>query len=700
MTAVTQEPIWSAPADYLPRGGREVHGHLWLMSEWLVFQPGPQDAARGYQNVSVGLASVEFVGRGELDIGTAISTRLRTPLRIVAAGQEHLFGVDDLDSWISKVAAQVRAVKGEPEPSAVAGPAAPPPGAAAQHQAATPAPAAPAASDVAAPAVPPQAGLPQQPGTELSHATGWQSPAAPQVPSPSPGVVQPPAPQGPPTAHQPPTPPIPPSAPEPFAPQAPVPPSAEAPPYVPSGVPSPPQPSPGPVAPPPPPSPSGVGQPSVSPPAPPAPPSPGTPAPVGLEERAPAPEALAQAPAKAAESSAEGPREEGSQEPQPVPEKQPEPGALTTEGTQEAEVAHTAEPAEGPAEVPQQAAPEASRSEQKRQYVIGPPPPEPLIPEPPAIPDDLVGAVDRAQAAEPSEAAARAETAAPEAAPVAGEGVSPERAEEEQAVVSEAPEAEALSAEPIAETTAVERDVATEESPKEAVAESAAEAEPKAEVAPAEPGVGAGAAEARAEAERAAEAGAETAVETAAETPVAVEGARVEKATEAEQVPVEAAPAVIPDDEASAEAAEAGVAEEPGFRVLGVHHAFYEVLDAMAAASFYEEALGLSVSGTKGADVVWLEAGGTRFALRTVAGATKGGVIALEVDDVERARAYLREKGRFPEDIVTTPEGDKYFYVLDKDRNKVALWQRAPSERASDERPEAGGLDQGPGGTG
>jgi catechol 2,3-dioxygenase-like lactoylglutathione lyase family enzyme len=181
------------------------------------------------------------------------------------------------------------------------------------------------------------------------------------------------------------------------------------------------------------------------------------------------------------------------------------------------------------------------------------------------------------------------------------------------------------------------------------------------------------------------------AAETAEAAPEAAETA--EAPPEAAEAPAPSpspeaagAEAVAPSEEAEAEVPAAEVAEreegaqkeEREFAILGLHHAFYEVSDILSASSFYEEVLGLEVEGSKGGDVVWFTAGESRFALRAVPEAPRGGVLALEVDDLEKARQYLREKGRMPEDIVTTPEGDRYFLVLDKDRNKVAIWQRAP----------------------
>lgn len=584
MSEASQDVLSSGPADYLPPGSREVKGQLWLMKEWLVFQPAPHEAAMGMQNVSLALNTVDFVGRGEVDVGRVLQTGLKTPIRVVAGGHDYQFAVDNVDYWVAQVAAQVRAVKGEPQPS------------------------------------------PYQPGAAPPPPTPQAQPVPPAPPAASqPPVAAPPAVAGVPI---PPAPPAPPSPPQPAAPPAPHPGAAQEG----SGAPAPFPP--GPVAPPP--------APPVSPP--PAPETPPAEAPSQVE--------AATAPATGAEVA--GPQEE-------TP-------AVTAGKAEPSEAAAPIIPA-APEETPSPPAEEAS--EKKRQFFIAPPPSEPLIPEPPPIPEDLKAAV---AGAAPSEAGESREER------VGAQDVAAPGAPPEAEVAPEAGPAAVYAPAPTGPGEVAPGDAVAEEKEAPAAAE-ATEMEAAEEALPQEEGTAEEAVSEEATAEG--EAGAAEEAGVSSESPVVEgavappEGAESAGPPEAE-APAEEAAEVREGKEAEASAEETAEVE-PAARVevIGIGHAYYEVSDVVSAAAFYEDVLGLEVEGQKSAQVIWLKAGESRFALRPSGGGTqRGAVVALEVEDIQKAREALRQKGAFPEEILDGPDGERYFYIYDKDRNRIAIWER------------------------
>ena len=532
MSEASHDVLSSGPAQYLPRGAREVQGHLWLMKEWLVFQPAPPEAALGMQNLSLALNTVDFVGRGEVEVGRVLQTGLKTPIRIVAGGQDYQFAVDNVDYWVSQVAAQVRAVKGEPQPTPYQ-PVAPPP--------------------------PP---VPQ---------------ASPPPPSVAPGVPLPPTPAPPPGV------PIPPSR----------------------SVGSPPAPSAPPVV-----EPSPTHQQSV----------------IEIAGPGEAPAAVRTEPADAS----------------PSPAVSEQAGAS---GSGESDARVVASEAAGEAASQMPSASEEAKvaseeaGEKKRQFVIAPPPSEPLIPEAPPIPNDLKGVAEGAAqgtsgsvTALPEQSRAASEAEEREAAAEAAYHHVEVRASEETSPVAEkepvAAETFSLSATPSGEfLTATEALVQESAKAHEAKVESAE--------APQEP----------------------------------------------EEAKVESAEALQEPEEAKVESAEAPQEpEKPSeeqIAIIGIGHAYYEVSDVVSALSFYEGVLGLEVEGQKSTQVVWLKAGDSRFALRSSGGGSqRGAVVALEVEDIQKAREALRQKGAFPEEILDGPDGERYFFIYDKDRNRIAIWER------------------------
>ncbi|MER3521764.1 MAG: hypothetical protein C4317_06130, partial [Acidimicrobiia bacterium] len=443
-------------------------------------------------NLSLALNTVDFVGRGEVEVGRVLQTGLKTPIRIVAGGQDYQFAVDNVDYWVSQVAAQVRAVKGEPQPTPYQ-PVAPPP------------------------------------------------PPAPQA-SPPPSSVAPP-------------------------PGVPIPPSRS--------VGSPPAPSAPPVV-----EPSPTHQQSV----------------IEIAGPGEAPAAVRTEPADAS----------------PSPAVSEQAGAS---GSGESDARVVASEAAGEAASQMPSASEEAKvaseeaGEKKRQFVIAPPPSEPLIPEAPPIPDDLRGVAEGA-----AQGTSGSVTASPE----------------QSRAASEAEEAAAEAAYHHVEVRASEETSPVAEKEPVAAETFSLSATPSGEFL------------------------------TATE-------ALVQESAKAHEAKVESAEAPQEPEEPS----------EEQIAIIGIGHAYYEVSDVVSALSFYEGVLGLEVEGQKSTQVVWLKAGDSRFALRSSGGGSqRGAVVALEVEDIQKAREALRQKGAFPEEILDGPDGERYFFIYDKDRNRIAIWER------------------------
>ncbi len=112
----------------------------------------------------------------------------------------------------------------------------------------------------------------------------------------------------------------------------------------------------------------------------------------------------------------------------------------------------------------------------------------------------------------------------------------------------------------------------------------------------------------------------------------------------------------------------------------------YPVTDVARARNFYEGTLGLE-AGTVGnhGEGWWIEydlPGGGCIALTNLMGEapsdTAGGTIALEVEDLDRLMAELKEKGvRFKGDVIHSPVC-RMAVCLDSEGNAILLHQLKP----------------------
>lgn len=116
----------------------------------------------------------------------------------------------------------------------------------------------------------------------------------------------------------------------------------------------------------------------------------------------------------------------------------------------------------------------------------------------------------------------------------------------------------------------------------------------------------------------------------------------------------------------------------------------YPVTDAARARAFYEGVLGLAPGSVSShGEKSWIEydlPGGGCLALTDVTGdqpsATSGGTVALEVQDLDRLIADLKDKGvRFKSDIIHSPVC-RMAVCLDSEGNAILLHQ-LKSKRAA-----------------
>ncbi len=119
-----------------------------------------------------------------------------------------------------------------------------------------------------------------------------------------------------------------------------------------------------------------------------------------------------------------------------------------------------------------------------------------------------------------------------------------------------------------------------------------------------------------------------------------------------------------------------------GRDVRKVAFTMYPVIDVARARAFYEDTLGLAVGMAGGRDgKFWVEydlPGGGCFAITNTTGGkpeSGGGTIALEVEDLPRIMARLKEKGvTFKSDVIRGPRC-RMAMCLDSEGNSLLLHQ-------------------------
>ena len=123
-------------------------------------------------------------------------------------------------------------------------------------------------------------------------------------------------------------------------------------------------------------------------------------------------------------------------------------------------------------------------------------------------------------------------------------------------------------------------------------------------------------------------------------------------------------------------------------------HVYYWVTDMDRAVSFYRDVLGLRLTRRDSESWAMFDAGGRQFALHAVMEGRQvqpgGGTAVFSVDDLERAKALLTERG-----VTFGHEGDVEGYARfasfrDSEGNTVQLIEYEGAPAGSGDAPEGG----------
>jgi catechol 2,3-dioxygenase-like lactoylglutathione lyase family enzyme len=103
-------------------------------------------------------------------------------------------------------------------------------------------------------------------------------------------------------------------------------------------------------------------------------------------------------------------------------------------------------------------------------------------------------------------------------------------------------------------------------------------------------------------------------------------------------------------------------------------HVYYWTRDMDAAVAFYEDVVGLSLVRRDGNEWAEFEAGPVRLALHGSETAAASGTAVFRVDDLDRARWTLEERGATFDEFVGEVEGLARFATFrDPDGNPVQI---------------------------
>lgn len=131
-------------------------------------------------------------------------------------------------------------------------------------------------------------------------------------------------------------------------------------------------------------------------------------------------------------------------------------------------------------------------------------------------------------------------------------------------------------------------------------------------------------------------------------------------------------------------------------RVLGLAHAAFYVSDMNKAVAFYTEFLGYAtpykLPMPSGGDLVWIKINERQSIelfppTATTPGADRLAHIALETDDADAMRLYLKSKGiAVPETTPVGKSGNKNFTISDPDGNRVEIVEYLPTSWTAREK--------------
>ena len=131
-----------------------------------------------------------------------------------------------------------------------------------------------------------------------------------------------------------------------------------------------------------------------------------------------------------------------------------------------------------------------------------------------------------------------------------------------------------------------------------------------------------------------------------------------------------------------------GTSEPKRPKIIGISHAAFYVSDMAKARAFYEGFLGFaspfSIPRKKGGDLVWIKINDHQSvelfpASEVSPNADRLYHIALETDDAEAMRLYLKAKGvAVPEKTAVGKIGNKNYFIKDPNGNTVEIVQYLP----------------------